>query len=51
VARGDLIVRAGDRPVASVDDLFDAIEAAGATLELGLVRGTEDVAATVHFSS
>lgn len=51
VARGDLIVSAGGRPVASVDDLFDAIEAAGSTLALGLVRGIEEVAAEVHFSS
>jgi len=40
--RGDLIVRAGGRPLASVDDLFDALDAAGGAVELGVVRGTEE---------
>ena len=40
--RGDLIVHAGGRPLASVDDLFDALDAAGGALELGVVRGTEE---------
>jgi serine protease Do len=42
VERGDLLVRAGDRPLSSMDDLFDALDAAGDTLTLGLVRGTEE---------
>ena len=41
--RGDLITRAGGRTVTSVDDLFDALDAAaGGALALGLVRGSED---------
>src|SRR5829696_4451942 len=40
--RGDLIVRAGGRPLASVDDLFDALDAARGAVELGVVRGTEE---------
>ena len=40
--RGDLLVRAGDRPLASMDDLFDALDQAGGTLALGVVRGTEE---------
>ena len=41
--RGDLIVRAGGRAVTSVDDLFDALDAAaGGALALGLVRGAEE---------
>jgi serine protease Do len=40
--RGDLLVRAGDRALGGVDDLFDALDAAADTLELELVRGTED---------
>jgi serine protease Do len=40
--RGDLIVRAGDRPLASIDDLFDALDGAGETLALAIVRGTEE---------
>lgn len=40
--RGDLLVRAGDRELASMDDLFDALDAAGDTLPLVVVRGTEE---------
>jgi serine protease Do len=42
IERGDLLVRAGDRPLAGMDDLFDALDGAGDTLALGLVRGTEE---------
>jgi serine protease Do len=52
--RGDLLVRAGDKPLTSMDDLFDALDGATDTLALGLVRGAEerdvDVPLT-HFSS
>jgi serine protease Do len=40
--RGDLLVRAGDAPLTSMDDLFDAIDGAGGTLALALVRGAEE---------
>src|SRR5687768_13212717 len=41
--RGDLIVSAGGRTVGSVDDLFDALDdAAGGTLVLGVVRGSDE---------
>ncbi len=40
--RGDLLVRAGDRALGSMDDLFDALDQAGDTLALGVVRGTEE---------
>jgi serine protease Do len=52
--RGDLLVRADDRALASMDDLFDALDGAGDALTVGLVRGTEerDVAVPLtHFSS
>jgi serine protease Do len=52
--RGDLLVRAADRPLASMDDLFDALDGAGDTLTVGLVRGAEDRDLEVpltHFSS
>jgi serine protease Do len=44
LAEGDLIVRAGDRDIARGDDLFDALAALapGATLELTVVRGSEE---------
>jgi serine protease Do len=49
VAEGDLIVAAGGRSVASADDLFDALSsvAADATLEVTLVRGTEERTVTI----
>ena len=42
IERGDLLVRAGGRPLAGMDDLFDALDAAGDTLALGVVRGTAE---------
>jgi serine protease Do len=42
VERGDLLVRAGDRPLTSMDDLFDALDQSGGRLALGVVRGTEE---------
>ncbi len=42
LARGDLLVSAGDRPLAGMDDLFDALDRAGDTLTLGIVRGIEE---------
>ena len=48
--RGDLIVGAAGRPLVSVDDLFDALDAAEGALSLGVVRGSEerDVAVTLE---
>jgi serine protease Do len=51
VERGDLLVRVGDRSLSGVDDLFDALDGAGDTLALGIVRGTEERELTIHFSS
>jgi S1-C subfamily serine protease len=42
VQRGDLLVRAGDRSLSGMDDLFDALDAAGETLTVALVRGSEE---------
>jgi serine protease Do len=43
LASGDLIMAAGGRPVRSMDDLFDALQAArGGTLQLTVVRGTDE---------
>ena len=47
VERGDLLVRAGDRPLTSMDDLFDALDQSGGRLALGVVRGTEERALEV----
>jgi serine protease Do len=54
VQRGDLLVSAAGHPLASMDDLFDALDGAGDGLALGLVRGTEEhdlEVALTHFSS
>jgi serine protease Do len=50
LAQGDLIVAVGGQPVRSIDDLFDALQAAGeGTVELNVVRGTEERAIQVSF--
>jgi serine protease Do len=47
LAQGDLIVAAGSRPVHTIDDLFDALEAArDGDVELNVVRGAEE--RTIH---
>jgi serine protease Do len=49
IAEGDLIVAAAGRPVASADDLFDALGSvgAGAPLEVTLLRGAEERTVTI----
>jgi serine protease Do len=47
IKEGDLIVTVGDRTIASADDLFDALGGEGA-LQIGVVRGAEDVTVTVE---
>ncbi len=48
LAQGDLIVAVGGQPVRTIDDLFDALQAAGdGTVELGVVRGAEERAIQV----
>ena len=43
LAPGDLIVAAAGRPVTTIDDLFDALQAArGGAVELNVVRGTDE---------
>ncbi len=51
LARGDLIVAAAGEPVTSIDNLFDALQAArGSAVELTIVRGTDERAVTVTFA-
>lgn len=48
---GDLIVRLGDRAVASVDDLQEALDALTSdTVEIGIVRGVDELTVTVSFA-
>jgi serine protease Do len=50
LAQGDLIVAAAGQPIRTPDDLFDALQAArGGTIELNIVRGTEERAIQVAF--
>jgi serine protease Do len=42
LAQGDLIVAVDGRPVTDVDDLFQALDAASGSIELSIVRGTEE---------
>src|SRR5215470_17161857 len=48
LAQGDLIVAAAGQPMRTPDDLFDALQAAsGGTIELTIVRGTDERAIQV----
>ena len=48
VGQGDLIVAAAGQPVRTPDDLFDALQAAqGGTIELKLIRGTDELTVQV----
>jgi S1-C subfamily serine protease len=52
LAAGDLIVTAAGRPIRTPDDLFDALAAArGGTLELNVVRGTDERTLQVTFTA
>src|SRR5258707_4842541 len=49
LAQGDLIVAAAGQPIRTTDDLFDALPAAGGTVELTIVRGADERAIQVVF--
>jgi serine protease Do len=51
LAEGDLLVKAGERPLLNVDDLYDALDGIepGGSLELTVVRGTEERVVVVTF--
>ena len=51
LARGDLLVAAGGRSLTGLDDLFEAIDAAGATLELTAVRVDDERQVSVELGS
>ena len=48
---GDLLVEAGGRAVASVDDLWAALDAAEGALDVRVVRGTEERAVALSFGN
>jgi serine protease Do len=47
---GDLLVASGDTTLATVDDLHDALAAAGDTLSLTVVRGVDERSVEVQFA-
>jgi serine protease Do len=50
LAPGDLIVAAAGQPARTIDDLFDALQAArGGTVELNIMRGTDERTVQVTF--
>jgi S1-C subfamily serine protease len=42
IQRGDLLITAGGTPLRGVDDLFDALDSAGGSLALTVVRGADE---------
>jgi serine protease Do len=53
IAEGDLLVAAGDRRLAEVDDLYDLLDATGpgGSLELTVLRGSEERTVVIAFSA
>jgi serine protease Do len=49
LAQGDLIVAVSGQPVGTPDDLFDALQAGAAAIELSIVRGTDELTLQVTF--
>ncbi len=47
--RGDVLLRAGDVPLTSVDALYEVLEGLGQTLELTVMRAAEELSVTVSF--
>ncbi|HEX7095461.1 MAG TPA: trypsin-like peptidase domain-containing protein [Acidimicrobiales bacterium] len=50
VQEGDVIVAAGGAPIDSTDALFAALDTTALSLDLTVVRGTEQRVVTVHFA-
>ncbi len=50
LARGDLLIAAGDTPLTSADDLFEALDTAADTLTLHILRGTEARTANINLT-
>jgi S1-C subfamily serine protease len=49
--RGDVLLRAGDIALTSVDALHDALDVEGDTLELSVARATDELTVTVSFAA
>lgn len=49
IQRGDVLVRAADRGLGSVDDLHELLDGVGDTLVLAVVRGVEELEIQVRF--
>ncbi len=51
IAEGDLLVAAGNTPLDSIDALHDALAGAGESLQLTVVRGTQERTVVVNYAS
>jgi S1-C subfamily serine protease len=51
LAEGDLLVAVGETPLRSIDALYDALSAAGESLNLTVVRGTEERVVVISFAA
>jgi S1-C subfamily serine protease len=49
--RGDVVVKAGDESITTVDDLYRALDAAGDSIQLRVVRGTDEIDVLVEFET
>jgi len=49
--RGDVLVSAGGRNLTSVDELHEALDAASGSVDLGIVRGVEEIQLSVVLTS
>jgi serine protease Do len=49
--RGDLVVSADGADITGIDDLYAALDSAGESLKLGVVRGTEELELEVPFAA
>jgi len=50
IGEGDLLVAVGDTALRSVDDLYDALDAAGTTVTFTVLRGADELAVEVSFA-
>jgi serine protease Do len=51
IQEGDLVVAVGETPITSLDDLLDALDAAGNTARVTLVRGVDEVTVDVELAT
>lgn len=50
LSQGDLIVKVGGQSIATIDDVWDALDRAGDQVEIEVLRGTETRTVVVSFA-